>query len=404
MAIHGTVSPRFEPIRAAFAENFSRRHEQGGAVCVYYHGEKVVDLWGGIADKATGAEWDRDTMVIVYSVTKGLAAMTVALAHARGWLDFEERVSTYWPEFAQYGKGSTTVRQLLAHQAGLFAFNETVTRADLTDLDRLAAIMARQTPEWAPGSRQAYHALTLGFYEGELMRRVDPEHRSLGQFFQDEIATPLGIDVYIRVPESIHNHQLARLTRPNPVDLMMNFPFPVMMASMSQRSPLYRAIMVNPGAAVAHDAWSVYSRNLEVPSGGGIGTARGIAKAYSAFAMRGSAELPIRGTTVSALAAPAAPSAHGFFDWCLLSELKYSLGFMKPSREWNFGTSDAAFGSAGSGGSFGFADPDAGIGYAYVTSQMGTKLHADPRDVALREALNRVLNATDLQDVGRFIA
>ena len=275
MAIHGTISPRFEPIRTAFAENFSRRHELGGAVCVYYHGEKVVDLWGGIADKNTGAYWNEDTMVIVYSVTKGLAAMTLAIAQSRGWLDYDERISTYWPEFAQYGKGNITVRQLLAHQAGLFAFNEPVTRADIADLDRLAQIMARQKPEWAPGSRQAYHALTLGFYEGELIRRVDPRHRSLGQFFHDEIAAPLGLDVYIRLPESIHNDHLARLTRPNPVDLMMHFPFPVMMASMSQRSPLYRAIMINPGGAVAHDAWSVYARNLEVPSGGGVATARG---------------------------------------------------------------------------------------------------------------------------------
>ena len=170
----------------------------GGACCVYFRGEKVVDLWGGIRNKETGEPWEQDTMVVVHSATKGLAAMTLAVAHSRGWLDYEERVATYWPEFAQQGKETITVRQLLAHQAGLFAFDEPVDRSVVADLDRLAVVLARQRPAWEPGTRQAYHALTLGFYEGELMRRVDPRHRSLGQFFQDEIASPLGEDVYIR--------------------------------------------------------------------------------------------------------------------------------------------------------------------------------------------------------------
>jgi len=168
---------------------------------VFRQGEKVVDLWGGIRNKATGETWEEDTMVIVHSATKGLAAMTLALAHSRGWLDFEERVCTYWPEFAQRGKETITVRQLLAHQAGLFAFGDTVDRQLVADLDRLALVLARQAPAWKPGARQAYHAISLGFYEGELLRRIDPLRRSLGQFFQEEIATPLGLDAYIRLPE-----------------------------------------------------------------------------------------------------------------------------------------------------------------------------------------------------------
>ena len=124
-------------------------------------------------------------MVLVFSATKGLAAMTLALAHSRGWLDYEERVCTYWPEFAQHGKEKITVRQLLAHQAGLFAFDEPRRSSVVADLDRLAVVLARQKPAWEPGTRQAYHAISLGFYEGELLRRVDPRHRSLGQFFQE---------------------------------------------------------------------------------------------------------------------------------------------------------------------------------------------------------------------------
>ena len=163
-------------------------------------------------------------MVLVHSATKGLAAMTLAIAHSRGWLDYEERVATYWPEFAQQGKEQITVRQLLAHQAGLFAFDEPVDRNVVADLDRLAVVLARQKPAWEPGTRQAYHALTLGFYEGELLRRVDPRHRSLGQFFQDEIATPLGEDVYIRLPEEIPNSRLATLAPPGRIEMLVGFP------------------------------------------------------------------------------------------------------------------------------------------------------------------------------------
>src|SRR5687767_10715781 len=199
----GYVAAGFEDVRHAFAENFTRRGELGGACCAYYRGEKVVDLWGGIRNRQTGEPWQQDTMVVVHSATKGLAAMTLAIAHSRGWLDYEERVATYWPEFAQNGKNTITVRQLLGHQAGLFAFDEPVDRDTVANLDRLAGIMARHRPAWQPGTQQAYHGLTLGFYEGELMRRVDPEHRSLGRFFRDEIANRLGEEFYIGLPQDI---------------------------------------------------------------------------------------------------------------------------------------------------------------------------------------------------------
>ena len=241
-AARDTSRRDFEGVRAAFAENFARRRELGGACCAYYQGEPVVDIWGGIRDRATGAPWQRDTMVLVYSATKGLAAMTLALAHSRRWLDYDERIATYWPEFAQHGKDRITVRQLLAHQAGLFAFDEPVDRDTVADLDRLAAVMARQTPAWEPGTRQAYHAITLGFYESELLRRVDPKHRSLGQFFEDEIARPLGIDAYIRLPESVPNARLATLSPPSRMEMLLGFPLRLTLDSMNRRSNIYRAL------------------------------------------------------------------------------------------------------------------------------------------------------------------
>jgi len=392
--VEGHVSCGYEGVRDAFVENFVRRRELGGACCIFRHGEKVVDLWGGIRNKRTGELWAPDTMVVVHSATKGLAAMTLAIAHSRGWLDFEERVCAYWPEFAQNGKERVTVRQLLAHQAGLFAFDEPVDRSVVADLDRLAVVLARQKPAWEPGTRQAYHALTLGFYEGELLRRVDPLHRSLGQFFQEEMALRLDEEVYIRLPEAIPNSRLAILAPPTFFEVLRGFGLRFMLQAMNPRSNIYRALSTNPGSRVYQDEQRIYARNLEVPSGGGVATARGIAHAYSVF-VTGGRELGLRKETLDLLAAPAIPPAHGFYDECMkTSGVQFSLGFMKPSPLWPFGSNDRSFGSAGAGGCLGFADPEVGIGYAYVTSQMGTRLTGDPRDLALRNALYSAIPAT----------
>ncbi|HSC98068.1 MAG TPA: serine hydrolase domain-containing protein [Casimicrobiaceae bacterium] len=311
--------------------------------------------------------------------------MTLAVAHSRGWLDYEQRVSAYWPEFAQHGKERITVRQLLAHQAGLFAIDEPVDRSIIADLDRLAVVLARQKPAWEPGTRQAYHAITLGFYEGELLRRIDPQHRSLGQFFQDEIATPLALDAYIRVPASIPNSLLATLAPPGRLQMLLRFPLRLTIDALNHHSNIYRALIANPGAGVYMDPEHIYARNLEVPSGGAVATARAIAHAYSVFAT-GGRELGLRRETLDLLAAPATPPAFGFYDECLKGEVRFSLGFMKPSPALPFG-GPRSFGAPGSGGAMGYADPDIGVGYAYVTSQMGATLSGDPRDVALRHAL-----------------
>ena len=382
--VEGTVAPGWEPVRDAFEENFRSRGEVGGACAVYQHGEKVVDLWGGVRNAATGAPWEEDTMVLVYSATKGMAALALAMAHTRGWLDYDERVAAYWPEFAGAGKEGVTVRQLLAHQAGLFAFDEKVNREVIADLDRLAGIMARQRPAWQPGERQAYHAISLGFYEGEILRRVDPQHRTLGRFFADEIAGPLGEEFYIRLPEAIPDERLAPLMQESAVRSILGLPFRMLLDALNPRSVLFRSVISNPGTQVAIDRERVFARELEIPSGGGVGTARGIAKAYGVFAGDGH-ELGLRPETLAALRAPAVPSRRGFDDACMRGPVQFSLGFMKPTPAWPFGH-EGAFGSPGAGGSLGYADPATGIGYAYVTNRMGG-FDGDPRDVALRRAM-----------------
>jgi CubicO group peptidase (beta-lactamase class C family) len=353
--VHGFVNPGFESVRDAFVENFALRNELGGACCVYQNGEKIVDLWGGTRDKRTGDPWDHDTMVVVYSTTKGLAAMTLAIAHSRGWLDYEELVCTYWPEFAQNGKERITVRQLLAHQAGLFAFDEPVDKHTVADLDRLAEVLARQRPAWEPGSRQAYHAISLGFYESELLRRVDPLHRSLGQFFQDEIASPLGIDFYIRLPESIPNSHLAVIEPISLFERIFGFPLKLALATLNHQSNIYRALVVNPGAAIVHDE----KHDLLTEPGGSIGrwsrNSSCDCEGHTGSSPTGAAKLGLRNETLELLAAPATPPAEGFYDECMLAEARFSLGFGKQSDTMPF-PNGSSFGHPGAGGSTGFAD------------------------------------------------
>ena len=390
IAVSGFVKPGFEVVWEAFVENFERRHELGAACSIYHRGEKVVDLWGGIRSKATGDPWEENTMVLVASATKGLAGLAMALAHSSGLFDYDERISKYWPEFAQQGKDKITIRQLLAHQAGLFALDEHVGTRVEADLDKLAVILARQKPAWEPGRRQAYHAITLGFYESELLRRVDPQHRSLGRFFREEIASPLGLDFYIGLPEDIPNAQLSRTYMASPgAGAARKAPLPLVLAVMNPRSRIRRALW----GELPEDSEHVYPRNVEVPSGGGIGTARAIAKAYGVFAT-GGRELGLREETLEQLMAPAVPPTHGFYDEVMkLEGMEMSLGFMKPSQKVPF-AHPSSFGMPGFGGCIGFADPHANVGFAYVPNRIDYYL-MDPRQNALRLAMYHSIGETN---------
>jgi CubicO group peptidase (beta-lactamase class C family) len=385
------VAPGFESVRDAFVTNFCERGELGGAVCAVVAGEVVVDLWGGVRDPASGAPWRADTMTLVHSTTKGLSALVLALLHSRGLLDYDERVATYWPEFAQAGKQDVTIRQLLAHQAGLFAFDERVDAEVVADLDRLARVMEGQRPIWPPGERQAYHAITLGFYENELVRRIDPAHRTIGQVLHEDIAVPLGVgeEVYIGTPSSVPDDRLAALAPPSWWERLTSMPVRLTIDAMRPHSVLHRSLISNPGTGFYIDSDHVIVRELEVPSGGAVATARAIATAYGAFTDAGG-PLGLRTETLDALAAPATPARSGDYDELFRVPASFSLGFMKPNAFIDFG-SDAAFGAPGAGGSMGFADPALHLGYGYVTDQASVRLQGDPRDLALRHALFAVL-------------
>ena len=266
--IGGFVAPGFEEVRAEFERNFTERGEIGAAVAAYWRGEKVVDLWGGRRTPESDQPWNEDTMVIVMSSTKGLAAMTLAVANARGWLDYDAPVARYWPEFAQNGKAWVTVRQLLAHEAGLVLLDETLTIEKLHDQDYMAALLARQTPAWTPGTRHGYHTMTLGLYMQQLIRRADPAHRSLGRFFHDEIAVPLGLDFYIGLPPEIPAERVARvkpLNRWRGLLALRYTPVAMTMKMLAPNSLLRRSFS---GKGPERDRRSSV---VEVPAGNGVG-------------------------------------------------------------------------------------------------------------------------------------
>jgi CubicO group peptidase (beta-lactamase class C family) len=397
--IHGTVAVGFEEVRAEFQRNFAERGELGAACAVYHRGRKIVDLWGGHRDVARREPWRADALLLVYSTTKGMAAMALAVAHSRGWLDYEAPVASYWPEFAQNGKQQVTVRQLLAHQAGVPVIDEPLHAGLLADPTHVAALVARQKPRWAPGTRHGYHAVSLGWCEGELLRRVDPQHRALGQFFREEIARPLNLEFHFGLPESVPAARVAEIRGFRPWQMALHpesLPPRFMLAYLWPWS-LTRRTFQNPKVGDPAEYNLPELRRLEIPAVTGFGQVRSIAKAYGAFANGGS-ELGLRPETLRMLGRPAISPARGAFDAVMKAETAYACGFMKPSPAFVFGAGARAFGFAGLGGSFGYADPDEHVGYAYAPNRLGFHLWDDPRDRALREALRRCLDRLASED------
>jgi CubicO group peptidase (beta-lactamase class C family) len=390
-AIGGNVEEGYGPVADAFQRNIADGREVGAAYSVYRDGRKVVDLWGGYRNGHSRQPWREDTMVGMFSTTKGVASAAIAVALARGLLDLDETVARYWPEFAASGKEAVTVRQLLSHQAGLPALDEPLELDTIADLDRLAEVLARQRPAWEPGRRHGYHAITLGWYESELLRRVDPEHRSLGRFLAEEVCGPLGVDFHLGLPEDVDRDRWAVLHGFRPAQMLLHLHEmrPRFVLGVMRRGSLVHRTFFNPpllGSTTNYDLPEV--QRLEIPATGGIGEARAVARIYGSLAS-GGRELGLDESTLHALETPAPPPSEGRRDLIVdLDDVAYTVGYIKPTSWSHFGSAAGrAFGAPGAGGSFGFADPDVAIGSAYLPNRLGFKMSDDPRELALRDAL-----------------
>ncbi len=371
--IHGFVAPGFEPVRAAFAANFERAEplrELGAAISVYQRGVQVVNLWGGSRDGARGQAWTRDTLVNVWSTTKGIVAIAFAMAVERGQIDYNAPVARYWPEFAAHGKQRITVSQVLSHQAGLPGFAAPTSAEDVYDWDSCCAKLAAQAPSWPPGEGTCYHAGTFGFLAGEIFRRATGQ--TLGAYIARQLARPLEADIHLGTADT-EDVRIAPVFGPavEPDLAALGLSEAAMMA---MSNPALRPEQANTRA------W----RAAELPAMNLHATADGIARAYAAIANGGK----LHGVEImkpSAIAAMTAVQSRRV-DMLLGFEVHWARG-VALNTTGVFGANPSAFGHTGWGGSFGFADTDAGIGAAYTMNRMGPELVGDARAVALAQAI-----------------
>lgn len=381
--VHGHCDPGFEAVRTAFEENFRERGELGAAVTVAVDGATVVDLWGGWADAARTRAWERDTLVNVWSTTKGPVALCAHLLADRGLLDFDAPVAGYWPEFAAAGKEKVLVRHLLSHRAGLSGLREPHTLAELCDWELTVERLAATEPWWEPGTRSGYHALTYGFLVGEVVRRVSG--LLPGAFLEREVTGPLGIDFTVGLPEK-EAGRAAELVHPPAASSSEQA------AVFSQLTPTALAALANPlvGAAEANlPEW----RAAEIPAANGHGTARAVAALYGIFAGGGSYD---GHRVLSPEAVERVREGQGSCRDLVLgagfeSETEIGLGLWLSGPNGSYGPNPRAFGHDGFGGSCGLADPEAGVSLGYVMNRMGPHIADDPRKMALIDALYRVL-------------
>jgi CubicO group peptidase (beta-lactamase class C family) len=344
------VTPGFEAVRDAFFQNFEAGLEIGAAFALTVEGEAVVDVWAGHADRAQSNPLDDDALFAIWSATKGAAATCSALLVERGRLDYEQPVAAYWPEFAARGKARVTVAQLMSHQAGVCGTRTPITIEDYYEHERLAALLAEEVPFFEPGSAWGYHALSLGVLVDELVRRVDG--RTVAQYFHDELAGPLGLDLFMGLPDEA----CARLVETvPPAGMQMSLP-------AIPNPAAFTAAFENPSivASLANDAaWQAAG----IPAGGMMGSARGLARLYAPLANDGMRLLSRR--TIDALACERIVGV----DQVTGNFRRHAAGYHLNEQGW-MGPNEAAFGHAGWGGSIGFADRAARLSVGYTANQM----------------------------------
>jgi CubicO group peptidase (beta-lactamase class C family) len=378
VSLGGWCDPRFTPVRDAFAANFTERGETGAAACLAVRGTVVADLWGGLAGHRPDRPWQRDTLVNVFSVGKGLIAACVARLIGQGQLSADAPVARYWPEFGAAGKAAVTLRQLLSHQAGLPALREPLPAGSMLDWRLMTDALAAEPPWWPAGCGHGYHVNTFGFLAGEVIRRVTGV--TVGAMLRDEIAGPLGADVHIGLPAAEHG-RVAEFAWPGQQGLAI----PRASPGITQDQLMIRNAYANPadlsGLGVVNTAaW----RAAEVPSANAHATAAGIARVYAALAGGGAVD-GVRVVDPGALADCVAEQVRGD-DLVLQRPSRFGLGFQLTQPERPFGPGPSGFGHFGAGGSVGLCDPAAGVAFGYVTSQMGPRWQ-NPRNRALIDAV-----------------
>ncbi len=382
--VHGTVAEGFEPVRAAFARNFRTLGDRGAAVAVYRDGRRVVDLWAGVRDVDGTEPWERGTAQVVRSATKGVAAAVPLLLHQRGELDLDAPVGHHWPEFKAHGKERVLVRHVLNHRAGLPALDHPLTLREAADPLRSAEALAAQPPAWEPGTDHGYHALTYGWLLDALVRRVTG--RGSGEWIASEIAGPLGLDLWVGLPDA----QAHRVGRVGPVEQ------PEQPGVLRARPKRAVADAYADPASLTRRAFAAITpfpdqndpafRAAALPAANGIATADGLARFYASLIG------PVDGVRLldPATVGLARAEESAGPDRVLVVGTRFGLGYMLHGGASPF-LGPGSFGHPGRGGSLGFADPETGVAFGYVTNGLRRTVTADPRAQALIRAVRHVV-------------
>jgi CubicO group peptidase (beta-lactamase class C family) len=405
--ISGWVATGFQDVADAFQANFDDGAEVGAAFAAYHRGQKVADLWGGVADQTTGRPWEEDSVVLVYSTTKGVTAMCANRLAQAGVLDVEEPVAAYWPEFAQAGKEKVTVADLLAHRAGLAWIDGRMSFDEMLEWDPVVKALERQAPSWPPGSAHGYHATTYGWLVGEVVRRVTGV--SIGTFLRNEITGPLEADFFIGLPAS-EEPRVARLVSflgrlaasratteggrtagvvgggPDLAHLAQLDP-----TYLAQDGPLFKALEAPGGAMSDPEIWhNPRLHAAEIPAANGICDARSLARLYSSCVsdVKIASGVDFRILTPQQVERAVQPETTGPDTVLLGLDIQWGLGF-----NVNRGLIAAAglggpraFGHFGMGGSVGWADPNAELAMGYVMNRMELGTTGDARSFRLMQA------------------
>jgi CubicO group peptidase (beta-lactamase class C family) len=378
--IEGTCDPKFSRVKDTFAENFEKRGEVGAAAAVMLDGKSVVDIWAGHADREKTRPWTRDTLVNVYSTTKGVTAICAHRLADKGLLDIDGPVAKYWPEFAQAGKEKLPVRYLLSHRAGMAAVRKPLDDDALFNWNKMTTALAEQEPWWEPGTKHGYHALTFGHLVGEVIRRITG--KTPGTYLRDEIAGPLGLDLHIGLDakDDARTGDMIAMPPPGPGE-------PNLFAEIMKNpeSVTFKAFMNPPGGMRPGLVNTREWRAAEIPAANGHTTARSLAKLYGVLARGGELD-GVRVMSKEQVAKCSIEQSHGP-DALLMINTRDSLGFMMSQPGASLGPNAKSFGHPGAGGSLGYADPEAKIGFGYTMNKMHASLLIDPRAIALIDSV-----------------
>ena len=389
--VAGQFDARFKSVAERFAANFSELGEVGASVCITLNGETVLDLWGGRVVPDAPAAWNADTVSIVFSSTKGATALCAHILADRGLLDLNAPVANYWPEFARHGKEKVTVRMMLDHSAGVPVIREPLEKGDVNNWDLMCDKLANQAPFWEPGERHGYHALTFGWTVGELVRRVSG--KSLGTFFRDEVAKPLGLDFWIGTPELIES-RVSPVIQFKPEKGAPLLAFAQLALADRQSIPglfIFNDGGFNPNRRDCHAA--------EIGGANGMTNARGLAGMYAPLANGGTAR-GVKLVSADTVARMGQVSMATHMDQTLLAPTRFALGYMKSmdnrplTNMGNMILTERAFGHVGAGGSIGFADPSCGLSFGYTMNKMGEGILLNARGQGLVDATYRALGFT----------